>query len=74
MSNKAAIDTKRVHVAMLESVTLQQVQQYYADLFFDNTQTQQVVVQVKGQKFSQDKALDLTPQVLITNVDQLPKQ
>ena len=74
MSNKAAIDTKSVHVAMLESVTLQQVQQYYADLFFDETQTQQVVVQVKGKKFSQDKALELTPQVLITNVDQLPKQ
>ena len=74
MSNKEAIDTKRLHVAMLESVTLQQVQQYYADLFFDGAQTQQVVVQIKGKKFSQDKALDLTPQVLITNVDQLPKQ
>tara|TARA_R110001583_G_scaffold2382_8_gene17330 strand:- start:1999 stop:4875 length:2877 start_codon:yes stop_codon:yes gene_type:complete len=73
MNNKDKIDTKLEYVARLESVTLQQVQQYYLDLFFNKQQTQQILVQVKGKKFSQDKALELTPQVLVTNVDQLPK-
>jgi len=73
MTNKENIDTKLEYVARLESVTLQQVQQYYLDLFFNKQQTQQILVQVKGKKFSQDKALELTPQVLVSNVDQLPK-
>jgi len=74
MNNKEKIDTKLDYVTRLESVTLQQVQQYYLDVFFNKQQTQQILVQVKGKKFSQDNALALTPQVLISNVDDLPKQ
>ena len=74
MSNKENIDTKLQHVARLKSVSLKQVQQYYTDLFFDEQETQQIIVQVKGKKFSEEKPLELTPQVSISNVDQLPKQ
>lgn len=74
MSNKENIDTKLQHVARLKSVSLKQVQQYYTDLFFDAQETQQIIVQVKGKKFSEEKPLELTPQVSISNVDQLPKQ
>ena len=74
MSNKENIDTKLQHVARLKSVSLKQVQQYYTDLFFNDQQTQQIIVQIKGKKFSQEKPLVLTPQVSISNVDQLPKQ
>ena len=74
MSNKENIDTKLEHVARLKSVSLKQVQQYYTDLFFNDQQTQQIIVQVKGKKFSEEKPLMLTPQVSISNVDQLPKQ
>ena len=74
MSNKENIDTKLQHVARLKSVSLKQVQQYYTDLFFDAQETQQIIVQVKGKKFSEEKPLELTPQVSISNVDELPKQ
>lgn len=74
MTNKDKIDTKLEYVARLESVTLEQVQQYYLDLFFNKQQTQQILVQVKGKKFSQDKALELTPQVQVSNIDLLPKK
>lgn len=74
MANKDKIDTKLEYVARLESVTLKQVQQYYLDLFFNKQQTQQILVQVKGKKFSQDKALELAPQVQVSNVDLLPKK
>ena len=72
--NKDKIDTKMEYVALLESVSLQQVQQYYAELFFDKTQTQQVVVQVKGKKFAKDKPLTFASQVTISNIDELPKK
>jgi len=73
MSNKENIDTKLQHVARLKSVSLKQVQQYYTDLFFDEQQTQQIIVQVKGKKFSQEKPLILPYQISISNVEQLPK-
>ncbi|WP_243834646.1 insulinase family protein [Psychromonas algarum] len=73
LSNKDEIDTKQDHVALLESITLQQVQQYYSDLFFDKTQAQQIIVQVKGTKFSADKALTLQPEISITDIDKQPK-
>ena len=74
MSNKENIDTKLQHVDRLKSVSLKQVQQYYTDLFFNAQETQQIIVQVKGKKFSEEKPLELTPQVSISNVDELPKQ
>ena len=72
--NKEKIDTKTEYVALLESVSLQQVQQYYTELFFDKAQTQQIVVQVKGKKFAKDKPLTFASQVTIANVDELPKK
>lgn len=72
-NNKAQIDTKTQYVALLESVTLEQVKQLYQRLFFDNQQAQQIVIQVKGKKFNTEKALTLPSQILIEDIDQLPK-
>ena len=73
-SNKEdKIDTKLEYVALLESVTLEEVRAYYSALFFDKQQTQQILVQVKGKKFAQEQALKLPLQIEIKNIDALPK-
>ncbi|MDA7745800.1 insulinase family protein [Psychromonas sp.] len=74
LSDKAEIDTKLDYVELLDSVTLEQVQQYYAELFLNKQQTQQIIVQVKGTKFAQEKALVLPLETVILNIDQLPKK
>jgi protease-3 len=72
-SNKQNIDTKLEYVDKLKSVTLGQVQQYYKDIFFNKAQVQQILVQVKGKKFYQDKPLILESEVSITDIDKLSK-
>ncbi|WP_413691988.1 hypothetical protein [Psychromonas sp. KJ10-2] len=52
MNNKEKIDTKQQHIELLQSVSLKQVQAYYNHLFFDKSAAQQIIVQVKGKKFS----------------------
>ncbi|WP_409440219.1 insulinase family protein [Psychromonas sp. GE-S-Ul-11] len=71
MSNKDKIDTKSQHIELLQSVTLKQVQEYYTRLFFDKSAAQQIIVQVKGKKFSEEAPLSLTPEVAISSVEQL---
>ena len=69
--NKKEIDTKLKYVAALESVTLEQVQKTYMDLFFNQEKIQQIIVQVKGKKFNKEEALTLPKQVTILSIDQL---
>ena len=71
--NKKAIDTKSEYIAVLESVTLEQVQQYYMELFFEPQKIQQIIVQVKGKKFTEAKPLTLPKQLTILNIDELLK-
>lgn len=73
LEKKEKIDTKLEYVALLESITLEEVQAYYLALFFDNQQTQQILVQVKGKKFAKEQALRLPRQVEINDIDTLPK-
>jgi len=72
--DKESIDTKQQYIKQLESVTLKDVQAYYSELFFNEQQVQQILVQVKGKKFKQQKALSLTPELAVSSVDSLPKE
>jgi protease-3 len=72
-NNKPSIDTKLEYVNKLKSVTLGQVKQFYKEIFFNKAQVQQIIVQVKGKKFYQDKPLALETEVTITNLEQLSK-
>jgi len=72
-NNKTNIDTKLDYVNTLNSVTLAQVQEYYTTLFFDKEKTQQILVQVKGQKFNDADPLILPKQISVLDIDQLPK-
>jgi len=73
MDNKNEIDTKLDYVRVLEGITLKQVQDYYLSLFFDAENTQQIIVQVKGQNFTEEAPLTLPLQVTISDIDKLPK-
>ena len=73
MDNKNEIDTKLEYVNVLGSVTLEQVQAYYQSLFFDEKNTQQILVQVKGQKFNKETPLTLPKEVSILDIDKLSK-
>ena len=71
MNNKDKIDTKQQHVDRLRSITLKEVQTYYSRLFFDKNKAQQIIVQVKGKKFSEEAPLSLTPEIVISTIEQL---
>ena len=73
MDNKSEIDTKLDYVQVLGSITLEQVQAYYLSLFFDEENTQQIIVQVKGQNFNKEAPLTLPQQVTISDIDKLSK-
>ena len=73
LKHQPEIDTKMEFVKQLESVTLEQVQAYFLEQFFNKEQVQQIIVQVKGKKFQGDKALILESEVAITDIDKLPK-
>jgi protease-3 len=70
---KTSIDSKPEYIDILENTTLEEVQDYYQTLFFDHKKMQQIIVQVKGQNFSESEPLILPRQVTISSVDQLPK-
>jgi len=73
MDNKKEIDTKLDYVHVLEAITLKQVQDYYSSLFFDDKNTQQIIVQVKGKNFVKEAPLTLPQQVTISDIDKLSK-
>lgn len=73
IDNRTNIDTKLEYVHVLGSITLKEVQEYYLSLFFDEDKTQQIIVQVKGGKFSKEAPLVFPMQVTISDVDKLPK-
>ncbi|TEW52233.1 insulinase family protein [Psychromonas algicola] len=73
MDNKKEIDTKLDYVHVLEAITLKQVQDYYSSLFFDDKNTQQIIVQVKGKNFVKEAPLTLPQQMTILDIDRLSK-
>jgi len=70
---KQEIDSKAQHVERLQSITLKDVQDYYTNLFFNKQDVQQIIVQVKGNKFKQEEVLSLTPELSVSDIDNLPK-
>jgi len=67
------INTKTAYIDTLSSVSLQQALAFYDDLLLSDEHSQLLFVQVQGQKFADKPLLKLEKQVVIENIDRLPK-
>lgn len=70
---KKQINTKPQYIDALSAVSLAQVKAFYEDLLIATTSRQIVIVQVQGKNFSHVAPLVLENQVVVSNIDKLPK-
>ncbi|PKF60889.1 peptidase M16 [Psychromonas sp. psych-6C06] len=73
LTGKDQINNKEAYIAALNSVSLQEIQAFYDELFLSEENRQLIIVQTQGKKFMANAPLRLPKQVLINNVDQLSK-
>ena len=57
----------------MQEVTLADVQQFYQKVFLKAQNRQQILVQVQGEKFRNSARLAIKDEILVNDVDLLPK-
>tara|TARA_R110001583_G_scaffold30866_2_gene106166 strand:- start:21078 stop:23945 length:2868 start_codon:yes stop_codon:yes gene_type:complete len=73
LSTKKDINSKVDYIKILQSVSLQEVQDFYNEVLLSDKNKQLILVQVQGQKFIDAPILSLPKQIEIKNIDKREK-
>jgi protease-3 len=73
LSAEKDINSKSEYIKALQSVSLQEIQDFYQNVLLSNKNKQLMLVQVQGKKFIDTPIISLPKQVEIKNIDRLEK-
>ncbi|MGB5443892.1 MAG: insulinase family protein [Psychromonas sp.] len=74
LSLKAEIDTKQAYIDNLSAVSLSDIKQFFKIIFVNAANVQPISIQVQGTKFIKEAPLRLENEVIISDIDSLPKR
>ena len=73
LSVKKEINNKQAYIQSLQAVTLKDLQTFYQNILLQEQNRQEILVQVQGKKFRNSPLLTVKDEVIVTDVDLLPK-
>ena len=73
LSVKKEINNKQAYIQSLQEITLKDLQEFYHNILLQDKNRQEILVQVQGEKFRNSSLLTVKDEVIVTDVDLLPK-
>lgn len=73
LSVKKEINNKQAYIQSLQEISLKDLQEFYQNTLLQDKNRQEILVQVQGEKFRNSSLLTVKDEVIVTDVDLLPK-